>query len=466
MLVTRLWVALSNKNYVCITIVVCTLLLYACTSSTSNTTPTLPQHPTYASDIAPILIKNCVPCHKKNGAGPFELLNYEQVLKHAKMIREVTRSRYMPPWPADATYSQFLDQKVLSQYDIDVISKWVEQGKPIGNTQLIATNKTIATKALQPDMVLRMKTPYKIMGTNMDSFLIMKFPFEIPEKKYVRYIEFVPDNKRVVHHVNTNLISYFPPMHNSKLMQGNYYQNTLSGNKQQVYERLAIPNDDGTYPQLQISVCNYLPGMEAYKFPDGIGGYVFQKQGMLLVDELHYGPSLKDTTDNSYFNIYFMPNAPKRPTQEITLGTNGKSAVVPPLIIQPNTVSTHSTQIIVNQDVSLLNINPHMHLLGKRFVAYAITPKGDTIPLIKINKWDFRWQYVYTFNHMLKIPKGSTIYALGTFDNTVHNLLNPFYPPRVVGERNGSMLTTDEMFQLIIMYLPYQKGDENISLKP
>ena len=43
--------------------------------------------------------------------------------------------------------------------------------------------------------------------------------------------------------------------------------------------------------------------------------------------------------------------------------------------------------------------------------------------------------------------------------------ITPLTPPRVVAERNGSMRTTDEMFQLIITYIPYQQGDENISLK-
>lgn len=439
------------------------LVILACNNKPAA--PQLPNTVTYASHIAPLLIKNCVPCHKKNGAGPFELLTYSQVLKHAKTIAAVTRSRYMPPWPADASYSEFLNQKVLTDYDIQLISKWVTQGAKLGDSILIKTNnETTTVTTPTPDLVLRMKTPYKITGNNTDSFLVMKFPFEIPNKKYVRYIEFVPDNKQLVHHVNTNLVSYYGNMKNTRLMQGVHYSNSQFSNKKQAYETLNIPNNDGTYPLLQISVCNYLPGMESYKFPNGIGGYIFEKQGALLVDEIHYGPSLKDTTDNSYFNIYFMDKAPVRPTQEITMGTNGISKVVPPLVIAPNTVSTHTTQITVAEDVSLLNVNPHMHLLGKQFKAYAVTPTNDTIHLIKINNWDFRWQYVYTFTHMLKIPKGSTIYAQGTFDNTKRNPLNPFYPPRVVSEREGSMRTTDEMFQFIIMYLPYQQGDEHISL--
>jgi hypothetical protein len=110
-----------------------------------------------------------------------------------------------------------------------------------------------------------------------------------------------------------------------------------------------------------------------------------------------------------------------------------------------------------------------MHLLGKKFLAFAVTKLGDTIPLIRINDWDFRWQFFYTYKKMLPIPKGSTIYVYGTFDNTKANENNPFDPPRVISERldrgGSGMRTTDEMFQFIITYVPYKRGDESISLE-
>jgi len=98
-----------------------------------------------------------------------------------------------------------------------------------------------------------------------------------------------------------------------------------------------------------------------------------------------------------------------------------------------------------------------------------LQPNGDTIRLINIPKWDFRWQYFYTFPTMLKIPKGSVIYVEAEFDNTIDNPNNPNNPPKQVSERyefgGAGMRTTDEMLQFIITWLPYQMGDEQISLK-
>ena len=92
----------------------------------------------------------------------------------------------------------------------------------------------------------------------------------------------------------------------------------------------------------------------------------------------------------------------------------------------------------------------------------------DTIPLISIPEWDFRWQYFYTYPKMLKIPAGSTIHVEALFDNTLDNYNNPFDPPQRIQERTdlfgAGMKTTDEMLQFIITYLPYELGDEEIEL--
>ena len=133
--------------------------------------------------------------------------------------------------------------------------------------------------------------------------------------------------------------------------------------------------------------------------------------------------------------------------------------------IEPNTVKNVWSKFKVPEDISILTINPHMHLLGKSFKAYALKPGGDTIRLISIPRWDFSWQYFYTFKKMVKIPAGSTIVAEGVYDNTRQNLNNPFSPPQLITDQSGSMKATDEMFQFIVTYLPYQSGDENVSLE-
>src|SRR5436189_4737945 len=76
------------------------------------------QTPTFNQQIAPIVFKNCAPCHRPGEAGPFPLLTYDDVVKKARTIAAVTQARYMPPWPADPNYSHFLGERVLRNEDI------------------------------------------------------------------------------------------------------------------------------------------------------------------------------------------------------------------------------------------------------------------------------------------------------------------------------------------------------------
>ncbi len=105
-----------------------------------------------------------------------------------------------------------------------------------------------------------------------------------------------------------------------------------------------------------------------------------------------------------------------------------------------------------------------MHYLGKEFKAYAIRPGGDTIKLVHIPDWDFRWQEIYRFNKLVKIPKGSVIHVEGTYDNTAQNPFNPSDPPQPVMSY-GDMRSTDEMMTLMMVFLPYKPGDENMVLQ-
>lgn len=443
-------------------------LLLSCSGESERAESKHSQTITFSEHIAPIIFKNCTPCHRPGEAGPFPFLNYRDVRKRAKMIKYVTSIHYMPPWPADKNYRSFANERGLSKEEIELIAAWVDQGAILGDSTMTPSPPVFpkGSQLALPDLILKMPEAHKIKGNNTDNFLVMKIPYEIAHDTFIKLIEFVPGNRELLHHMNGHLISYAEDA-KENVFEGKSIVDIENEEAapQEFHKLLGILNDDGTYPALTSSVCNYLPGVAPAQYPEGIGGYYMTKKGALYINSIHYGPSPIDTTDQSHFNIFFADRKPKRPLQEVILGTLGKSKIEPPLIIPPNEVKAFRTELQTSRDISLLTINPHMHLLGKSFLAYAITPKNDTIPLISIPKWDFRWQFFYTFKHLLKIPAGSRIIAEGVYDNTAENPNNPFDPPQQISERDISMKTTDEMFQLIINYLPYETGDENISLE-
>ena len=381
------------------------------------------------------------------------------------MILEVINSNYMPPWPADTEYREFVGDNSLT-YEEKIINNWIRSGAVKGDENEYKGNVNDIHTKETPDLVVKMDSNFVTKGNNQDQFMMMKFPFELTEKKFIKRIEFVPGNIKIVHHVNAHLINYEK---NKNIFNGKRHTDTEILSDAEAFRVLDILNDDGTYPILTPSVSNYLPGSRSVKYPDGIGVYRASEKNVILVNDFHYAPTPYPEKDSSYFKIFYSDSPPKRTLKETQLGTFGISEIVPKLIIPPNEIKSFTTKARITKDISILTINPHMHLLGKTFLAYAVTLQDDTIPLIKINDWNFRWQYFYTFKKMLKIPAGSEIVVEASYDNTTNNKDNPFNPPQLVSERinkngKGSMKTSDEMLQFIINYLDYVEGDENIEL--
>jgi hypothetical protein len=316
----------------------------------------------------------------------------------------------------------------------------------------------------KPDLVLRFPEAVEIEGNNRDKFLVAKLPFELDGDTVVKALYFKPGNKQLIHHVNGHLANYTFGK-KSDVHSGEWIQDAERVGSPQIYDVMEIAHDDGTFPPLLVSAFNYLPGVEPLAYPDGIGGAFLKRKGAFLLNTLHYGPSPKDTTDQSEIHIYFAEKRPSRPTSEIHMGTLGVSPVKPDFVIPADSISQFTTRYKVKEDISVLTLNPHMHLLGKTFTAFAVSPdKKDTIPLIHIPEWDFRWQYFYTFERMLKVPKGYEIVAEAVFDNTMQNPFNPNIPPITMKSAGAHMKTTDEMFQFFITYVPFRSGDENIKL--
>ncbi|MFZ1688991.1 MAG: hypothetical protein WAU70_16340 [Flavobacteriales bacterium] len=428
---------------------------------------TLPDTVTFAEHIAPIVHVNCVPCHRPGQAGPFSLITYSDVRRKVKTIKKVTTAGYMPPWPADTTYARFLGERVLQPREIALLAKWVDQGALPGDTARMPVPPRYADGSMlgTPDAVVWLPDTFPIPGDAKDRFVITKAAFALPRDTFLRAIEFVPGNRRAVHHMNGGLINYAAGAKGDPFA-GSAYLDAEQVEGVDAFAWLQVMNDDGTWPALVPSAINYLPGMAAQTYPEGIGGLHIRSHGAFLVNTLHYGPSSRDTIDRSRFNLYFASHAPERPLRELAMGST-HTPIVPPLHLEPGEVKTFRTSLTLTEDISVLSINPHMHLLGRRFVAYAIPLQGDTIPLVRINDWDFRWQYTYTFERMLPLMRGTVIHVEGTFDNTDSSPDQAFHPPRAIsGTDSKLMRTTDEMLQFFVNYVDHRIGDEGISLAP
>lgn len=86
----------------------------------------------YTDDVAPILAKKCVACHSQGGIAPWSMDNYNRVRGWGPMIREVVRTKRMPPWHADSYYGSFSNDISLTPDEVRALVHWVEENFPRG----------------------------------------------------------------------------------------------------------------------------------------------------------------------------------------------------------------------------------------------------------------------------------------------------------------------------------------------
>lgn len=405
----------------------------------------LAAQPTFSEDIAEIIYNNCTSCHRSGEIGPMAFTNYTQVYAYRQTIKEVTQSRYMPPWTPDHTYTNFLDERVLSEEEIQLIGDWVDADGPQGDPSLEPPLPDFPDGSVlgTPDLVIPMAEAFTHQGNNQDQYQVFVLPTNLPEDKDIAAIEFRAQNKEIAHHALFAL---------DTTGQGR----ALDDASPNVYGYEAFGSflvDDA----VDLNFGGWVPGVTARHFPSGIGKKLYAGADVLL--QMHYGPTSLTQTDSSHVNLFFSKEPVTRYLETDLISPNDIQGDV--FIIPPNQLKTFHATRSVPFDVSLINIVPHMHLLGKSWEIYAVTPQSDTIEIIKINEWDFNWQGFFSFPSLLKIPAGSTVHFYGTYDNTADNPSNPNDPPQWMSWGEG---TKEEMFIVFVNFVRYQTGDEDIVL--
>lgn len=421
--------------------------------------PIMGQVPTFINDVAPIIHTKCTPCHRPNEAAPFSLITYEDVSKRAGFIKKVVSSGYMPPWRPHHDYVKYGNDRSLSENEKATIIKWVDNNYPKGTGEIKNIEKLTAVRGItsyhrKPDTTLKMPAALPLPDDNAERFIIYKIPFDLKDSLNVEAIEFYTNNKRVVHHVNYSIheVSASVP-----LTTGPAYLDLTVDD----------PVKSDQWKPLKSSISYYggwIPGATHESYPKGMG-WVLPKRGVIFLT-LHIAPLAKKEEIIAGVNLFFTKEKIDRKVKVISFGSGGigENLILPSLRLLPNRVQTFSLTLSnPGEDFSVLYVWPHMHLLGKEFKAYAVSPKGDTIRLVHIPEWDFRWQEIYRFKQLVRIPQGSRLYIKGTYDNTANNPFNPFKPPQMIFS-SGNMETTNEMMTMMMVFLPYRKGDEELMI--
>ncbi len=394
------------------------------------------ESPVFSRDIAPIVYQNCTICHHAGGDGPFPLVTYSDVQKHARQIADVTARRYMPPWLPELGYGEFQDERRLTDQQIRIIAEWVRAGAPEGSA-----SETPAAPAFAggwqlgtPDLVLHAGRAFEMPAAGRDRFWTFVFKPDVQGTRYVRAIEIRPGGEqgaRNIHHANL-LVDRM---------------GSLRGRSD------GFPGMDLTISESPFNPAGHFlfwkPGTVPYSEPDGFAWRL--DPGNLLILNTHMQPSGK----------------PERVAPTIGLYLTDKPQTRLPILIQLENdraldIPAGDKDFLVRDDfklpvdVDVLAIYPHAHYLGHMLEAYATLPDGTRKWLIRIRDWDFNWQAVYRYRAPVFLPAGTVVSMRYYYDNSAANVRNPNSPPRRVESGNQA---TDEMAHLWLQLLPRGPGD-------
>jgi tetratricopeptide (TPR) repeat protein/mono/diheme cytochrome c family protein len=378
---------------------------------------------TFSRDVAPLLFTHCAPCHRPGEAGGFSLLTFADARPRAAAIARATRTRAMPPWkPEPLDGVAFAGARRLAETDIATIQRWVEGGAQEGNPADLPATPVFPEgwRLGVPDMVVAMQQPIELEPGSRDQLRNVVIPVDISSTRYVRGLEFRPENTQAVHHANIRV------------------DRTRTARTLDAFDR--APGFDGrlaagAFPDGQF--LGWTPGQLPPLLADGTAWRL--DPGSDLVVQLHLRPASQAERIQIRIGLYFSDRPPTRTPVMVRLGRQN-------IDIAPGTGDYRvEDRYRLPVAVSLLAVQPHAHMRARGVTGSAVLPDGSVRSLLRIGDWDFDWQDQYRYVSPISLPAGTVLTMTFAYDNSVANRRNPDRPPRrVLWGQN----TDDEMGDL------------------
>jgi hypothetical protein len=344
--------------------------------------------PTFSKEVAPILFSKCVSCHRPGEAAPMALRNYKEVRPWAKAIKQQVATRTMPPWHADPSIDKFANDRRLSDAQVATIVKWADAGAPEGNAADMPKlpDFTEGWAFGKPDMVLDTGTDYPIPAKGVVAYQYFKVDPGFKEDTWVQAAEARPSQRSQVHHI----IVFVQQGKQRAVRAGEQFSDMLIG---------------------------YAPGVPNTTWDPDTAFLV--KAGSTFLFQVHYTTNGTAAADRSLLGLKIRKDPPK-------YRAFSGSAIQFRFAIPPNDPNYEvKASYTFKEDVTLLDLTPHMHLRGKAFKYVLTYPDGRSEELLNVPKYDFNWQLSYILAEPRKIPAGSKMDVTAWYDNSPNNKYNP-----------------------------------------
>jgi hypothetical protein len=398
-----------------------------------DTPAAVPDNPTFTKDVLPIFQKSCQACHRPDQMAPFSLVTYEDARPWARSIKQKVETRYMPPWHLDRSVGEYDPDPSLSDNEIAIISKWVDNGAPKGDPKdapppVVFPPANSWVFGEEPDLVVT-SSGYDVPRTGMDLYPSVTVPSGLTEDRYIKWMQVMPENPKVVHHVLVYTIQDAQSV-------GRVVRTAAPGGAARGGRNNAPAASGQPTSSLLIE---YARGNDGDIFRPGSAKML--EAGSQIRFSFHYHPNGETAVPNerTKIGIKFFP---KGYTPEHLIVTQGISSQET-LVIPPGESNARSDAYFrLEQPARLVSFQPHMHYRGKRQTLEAILPNGQVKLLTDVNRFVWTWQIAYPYKNEPALPAGTVLHMTAWHDNSAGNKENPDptafvgWGPRTVDEMN------------------------------
>jgi len=413
-------------------------LVGAATARVGAQAPAKTATPTFSKDVAPIFYKNCTNCHRPGEIAPMSLLSYQDARPWAKSIATNVAKSAMPPWHADPSHGEFLNDRRLTDADRDTIVKWATAGAPEGDPKDLPARPSYASEWMigQPDAVFSMQEDYPVPADGTVAYQYFTIPTNTTEDTWIQAMEVRAGDPKVVHHVIVYAATPPPAQPPSTPPAGaqaaprpaplftfaegttNIPAGQTGGPPLPPEQRKAPgPNDRPAPRRMGPAIGGFAPGQFMRVYQEGTAMKL--PAGATLIFQMHYTPTGKATTDRTRIGVKFAKSRPQTEVRFASLVNGG-------LHIPPGAADHRvDAEMTVGQDITLWSMIPHTHVRGKRWIYDVTYPDGRKDTILSVPKYDFNWQTDYVFKQPLKLPKGAKLHATAWYDNSTANKSNP-----------------------------------------
>lgn len=350
--------------------------------------------PVYHQDVAPLLARYCLGCHREGGLGRIPLDRYDRAKRYAAEIRLNVGTRTMPPWKGIPGHGRFRQQRVLSVTEVETILRWTDEGTPEGSpprAQAALRPGVTEWKLGKPDVIFR--TPrYGVPATGYPEVRCFRIALELRRSAYVRAVDVRPGQRESVAHVRV----FAAPAQGAK-----------SGTSFDCFEQM-----DGLLERT--SVGEWSAGSPVAELPAGMGRLLPSRSH--LVVEIRYHRLGRPVEDETEIGLYWAQGvAPRIVRTEAVLN---RGFVIPLGAWDFQVTATWTTA----KPIRILTVAPHLGRVGTEMRVTITKPGGRPEPLVWVREWDPHWQMAYELEEAMLVPPGTKVEAVALFNNTNDNI--------------------------------------------